>query len=168
MDLSTGRLSYDQLLQIALDAAAVDDSALLTAVGQRLMSESLGAAGPSRHPGWADADGETLSALTAFVTTAAEVGDLLDSLSADDWTRTTPVEGATVRDIVEHLVGVERYVLGQLDRSPRVEAPRREDHWSLAAMVASDMRGRTDSFAVSTWWSELLEVATASAELGPE
>ena len=167
MDLSADRLSYDQLLQIAVDAAAVDDAAVPARVLQRVVSESAGA-GPTRHAGWADPDGDTLSALTAFVTTAAELGDLLDTLSTEDWTETTPVEGATVRDIVEHLVSVERYVLGQLDRRLRLDAPRREDHWMLAAMAAVDMKDEPDSFVARTWWAELLEVVAASAELGPD
>ncbi len=133
----------------------------------RVRSTTLGT-GDRSHPGWTDADGASLSALSAFITTAAELGDLLGTLAADDWTRSTPVEGVSVRAIVEHLVAVERYVLGQLDRRPPLDAPRREDHWSLATMLAADMSDTLDSVVAASWWSELLNVVATSAELGPD
>jgi len=168
MDLSADPLSADALLSIAFDAAAVDDPAVPARVWERVQAETAGAAGPSQHPAWADTDGAKISALRAFITTAAELADLLETLTADDWTRSTPVEGVTVRALVEHLVSVERYVLGQLDRGPRVEAPRREDHWSLATMLAADMNDKSNRVVATSWWSELLGVVAASAELGPD
>ncbi len=168
MDLSTDRLSTDALLRIAFDAATVDDAAVHPHVWERVQSAAAGAASPSQHPGWADTDGAQFSALSAFITTADELADLLETLTVDDWTRSTPVEGVTVRALVEHLVSVERYVLGQLDRRPRLEAPRREDHWSLATMLAADMHDKSDRVVGASWWSELLGVVAASAELGPD
>ena len=163
MDLST-----DQLLRIAFDAAAVDGASVPPELWERIESHTVDASNPLRHPGWTDPQGPPLSALSAFITTGAELADLLETLADDDWTRRTPVEGVTVRDLVEHLVGVERYVLGQLGRRPRLEAPRREDHWSLATFLATDMRDEPGSSVATTWWSTLLDVVAASRELGPD
>ena len=163
MDLNT-----DQLLRIAFDAATVDDASVAQGLWERIQSAAVDAANPLQHPGWTDPPGLRLSALSAFITTGAELADLLETLADDDWSRTTPVEGVTVRDLVEHLVGVERYVLGQLGRRPRLEAPRREDHWSLATLLATDMRGEPGSSVATSWWSALLGVVAASRDLGPE
>jgi uncharacterized protein (TIGR03083 family) len=165
MELNIDRLSTDELLRVAFDATA--DVAVPVDLWERVQSTTLGT-GDQPHPGWGDTDGGPLSALSAFITTAAELGDLLETLAPDDWTRSTPVEGVTVRALVEHLVSVERYVLGQLDRRPPLEAPRREDHWSLATMLAADMSDEAGSVVAATWWSELLGVVAASGELGPD
>jgi len=164
MDLNTDRLSTDELLRISFDATT--DVAVPVDLWERVQSTTMGT-GDRSHPGWIDADGAQLSALSAFITTAAELGDLLETLAVDDWTRSTPVEGVNVRTLVEHLVGVERYVLGQLGRRPPLEAPRREDHWLLATMLAADLGHESNSVVAASWWSELLGVVAASAELGP-
>ena len=165
MDLNIDRLSTDELLRIAFDATA--DVAIPVGLLERVQAASLGAIDP-QHPGWSDTDDAPRSAFSAFITTAAELAELLEALATDDWTRSTPVEGVTVRALVEHLVSVERYVLGQLDRRPRLEAPRREDHWSLATMLGADLSHESDSVVATCWWSELLGVVAASAELGPD
>jgi len=161
-------LNSDQLLRMAFDAAVIDDAPVPTGLWDRVLAGSVGIARPPQHTGWADPDISQLSPLHAFITTAAELAELLETLAPEDWTRSTPVEGVTVRALVEHLVGVERYVLGQLGLRPHLEAPRREDHWSLAAMAAADMRDASDAFVATTWWSDLLDVVAASGELGPD
>ena len=76
----------------------------------------------AQHPGWSGSGAATLSSLSAFIDTAAEFGALIDTLGEVDWALRTRVEGTVVRDLVEHLVGMERYLLGQLDRRPRLSA----------------------------------------------
>ncbi len=123
-------LNEDQLLDIAFDAALSG----VTSMPPRVWDEISGAllAGPSPKPlqnvAWKRSDGHT-SPLTAFIDTTAEFGELLDSLTEGDWERRTRIDGIGVRDLVEHLVGMERYLLGQLGRRPLISADRREDHW---------------------------------------
>jgi uncharacterized protein (TIGR03083 family) len=163
MDLNTA-----QLLDLAFDGAAVDQAAVPAELFDRVRDAAVSAGRPSPHPGWSDPADPQLSALAAYLTTGAELAELLDRLAPADWSSPTPVEGVDVRALVEHLVAVERYVLGQLDRRPRLEAPRREDHWTLADALAVDVRHESDAFVAKTWWSEVQGVVAASAELGPD
>jgi uncharacterized protein (TIGR03083 family) len=165
MDVNT-----EQLLNLAFEMAAAEEAAVPAGLWDRVQS-AVGGPGPGRprqHAGWNESHDTQLSSLRAYISTAAELAELLESLAPADWTARTPVEGVDVRALVEHLVAVERYVLGQLGRRPRLEAPRREDHWTLATALATDMRHEAEAFVAKTWWSEVLGVVAASGELGPD
>jgi uncharacterized protein (TIGR03083 family) len=163
MDLNT-----EQLLHIAFDGAAVDEIAVPTRLWDRVLGASVNSGRPLRHEGWKNSADASLSSLQAYISTAAELAELLEALAPDDWASRTPVEGVHVRALAEHLVAVERYVLGQLGRRPPLEAPRREDHWTLATALAGDMCSESDSFVARSWWSEVLGVVAASGTLGPD
>ena len=107
-------------------------------------------------------------ALRSFITTASELGALLESLGPDEWARPTRIDGATVRQIGEHLVGVERYLLGCLGRRPSLEAPRRQDHWPASRLAAAGITDEPDETLVRQWWSEVLDLIAACSELGPD
>jgi uncharacterized protein (TIGR03083 family) len=168
MDLSSEDLSNDELLQIAFDAVTAGRSDLPEALGVRILAEVPAGGAPTRHQGWSEADGHRVDALNAFIKTAAELADLFDGLTVDDWRRTTAVYGATVRGIVEHLVGVERYILGCLDLRPRLEAPRRQDHWPVSKLAATGLAGEPDETVSRSWWLEVLGLIRACGELGPD
>jgi uncharacterized protein (TIGR03083 family) len=161
-------LSPHQLLRMAFDATAADGAAPPEGLEARVLAAALDGAKPVRHPAWADADAATMSPLDAFGATAAELAELLDSLDPADWARPTRLDGVTVRGLVEHLVGVERYVLGQLGRRRRRDAPRREDHWPVTRLAAADVAGAPDGVVARTWWLEALAFVAACGELGPE
>jgi uncharacterized protein (TIGR03083 family) len=78
------------------------------------------------------------------------------------------VEGASVHDLVVHLVGVERYVLGQLGRRPALDAPRRQDHWPITTRAGAEVSDEPSGLVARTWWEEVLAVITAAGELGPD
>lgn len=168
MDLSSNDLSTDELLQIAFDVVTAGQSDMPEALGPRILAEVTAGKTPGRHRGWNGDDGHRADALNAFIKTAAELAELFDSLSSDEWTRMTAIEGASVRDVVEHLVGVERYLLGCLDLRPRRDAPRREDHWPVAKAAAGGLAGETNEAVSQTWWREVLDLIGAAGELGPD
>jgi uncharacterized protein (TIGR03083 family) len=163
MDLNT-----DQLLRVAFDTATADQADLPDGLGERVLASAVARAKPLQHPAWADPDRAPGGPLRAFIKTTAELADLLATLEAQDWACVTRADHATVRDLVEHLVGVERYVLGQLGRRPRLRAPRREDHWPVAKLAAAELANEPSEFVARTWWLEVLDVVAACGELGPD
>lgn len=163
MDLSTR-----ELLELGLDTveSGVSD------VPRGLRAQVLGAAAnrvrPSLHSGWAAANGSGTSPHAAFVKTAAELATMLDTLSPREWSAPTAVEGASVRELVTHLLGVERYVLGQLGRGPTFSAPRREDHYPVSQDAAADMAGASGEEIAKAWWHEVTRLIAVCGELDPE
>jgi len=160
-------LTVDQLLRVAFDAAEVDPGDVPAGLEGRVLARSFGGPKALRHPGWLDTHGSELNSLSAFIRTAAELAELLDELDADEWMQQTRVEEATVRDVVVHLLGVERYVLGQLGRQAPFDAPRREDHWPVSKQAADPPPAPGASLA-ATWWRAALDVVAACGELGPD
>jgi uncharacterized protein (TIGR03083 family) len=159
-------LTVDQLLRVAFDAVESDPGSLPAGLEARVLARSLDGPKALRHPAWRSGGDAEVDSLGAYIRTAAELADLLDALDVDDWTRQTRVEEATVRDVVVHLLGVERYVLGQLGRRPRFDAPRREDHWPVSKQAAEPAPLPGASLAAA-WWAAALDVVAACGELGP-
>ncbi len=160
-------LTNDQLLGLSLDAAATGEAELPPTLVERVLSGARRA-----RPGWTAAwevgDPRGREAAQAFVTTAGELGELVDGLAVDDWDRRTRLEAVTVRDLVRHLVGVERYMLGQVGGGPAWEAPRREDHWPVTRRAAADVAGLADRELPRLWWREVLELLAACGRAGPD
>ena len=160
-----------ELLEMALDSAACDDEATPGALWNRIaVGNDHEPGGPRRrrHPGWAHAVVSGTSPLDAFTATAAELGTLFDSLASVDWARPTRMEQTAVRDVAQHLAGVERYLLGQLGRRSPLEANRREDHWPVARQASADLSGAPGEVVSGQWWLEVLELISACSELGPD
>lgn len=161
-------LTRTELVDIGLDALTADPVELPLGMGDRVRDAAVARRRPTMHAGWLTVDGE-LSAHGAFVTTAAELWQLLDTLSPEEWEQATEVAGGvTVRELVVHLVGVERYMLGQLGRRPGIDAPRRDDHFPVSSDVAADLAGADGRQLVQAWWAEALELLGACAEVGPD
>jgi uncharacterized protein (TIGR03083 family) len=156
-------LSPRELIDAGLDALVADAPPLTSALRGRV----LDAVHTSVRPSWTGR-GDALTSQAAFVRTAAELGQLLEMLTPADWSTATGVEGSTVRDLVVHLAGVERYVLGQLGRRPVLEAPRREDHYPTAKAAAADLAGADDQAVARGWWHDAMALVAASSELGPD
>jgi uncharacterized protein (TIGR03083 family) len=161
-------LTESQLLQIALDTAEAARSELRPALEQRVMAGIQNERKPLQHLAWGQAGSRYVSSLAAFIKTAAELADLIESLAPGEWTTITQLDGARVRDLVVHLVGVERYVLGQLGRRPSLEAPRREDHWPVTTLAAAELTNEPAAILAKSWWLEVLNVIAACGELGPD
>jgi uncharacterized protein (TIGR03083 family) len=163
MDLTT-----EELLHIALDSAELAGGRAPSGLATRV----LDAASAARRPHGADwaTPGAPTTALDAFTRTASDLGDLLASLSPPEWEARTALDGGhvQVRDLVRHLAGVERYVLGQLGRLAALPAPRREDHWPVTMSASADLAGEPPELALRRWWHDVQLVMAAGAELGPE
>jgi uncharacterized protein (TIGR03083 family) len=151
-------LSPAELFDIGLDAVEADRSVLPPGMQARVLAAATDHQRP-RSP--------TITSLSAFMRTAAELGHLLDTLSPDEWTLPTAVYDSSVRELVVHLVGVERYVLGQLGQRPRLDAPTREDHYPVSRAAAADLDGADGAQVVRVWWQEAMALIAASAEAGP-
>jgi uncharacterized protein (TIGR03083 family) len=121
----------------------------------------------SRHADWSHAEPAGISPLDAFIETAADFGALLDSLDTEDWRQRTRIEGTVIRDLVQHLVGMERYLLGQLGRGPTHVADRKADHWPVTTEVAADTSDMVNDDVSRAWWQEALRLISACSELGP-
>lgn len=159
-------LTEAQLLEVAFDASdqAVELPATLeTGLLERIRRAEI----RPRHRSWAGRPAG-YSPLDAAVDTASDLGGLLDSLGPPEWTAATRIEGATVRDLVLHLVGVERYLLGQLDRGPVLVAPRREDHWPVTRAAGSALEELPGDQLTRRWWASVLELISTCTELGPD
>jgi uncharacterized protein (TIGR03083 family) len=121
-----------------------------------------------RHPDWDEATGRARTGFDAFVKTAAELGEVIAGLEAAEWDLPVATAVGSVRDLVAHLVGVERYVLGQLGRRSALDAPRREDHYPVSRLATGDIGGVSDLACAQRWWAELMDVVDACASLGPQ
>src|SRR5580704_8430613 len=111
MDLNDGLL-----LELAFDAASSDINDVPSSVWDEVVARTGRGAtgtGPS-DPNWSKSGAVQVSPFSAFIDTASEFGALLGTLDEQDWSARTRVEGTVVRDLVEHLIGMERYLLGQL------------------------------------------------------
>ena len=166
MDLTTS-----ELVEIGIDAATTERTDPASETSRRRI---LGAARPKgrppMHPGWAGGAGD-LTTHAAFITTAAELYAAARRRSRDDdWTRPTDVAGrVSVRDLVLHLVGVERYMLGQLGRREPLDAPTPADHFPVLRSAAADLESAETAHIARGWWLAALDLigATARARTRP-
>jgi uncharacterized protein (TIGR03083 family) len=162
-------LTRRELLEIGVDALAGDRTDLLPpGMSGRVLGAALARPRPTIHPAW-DTGRVEMSAHSAYMTTAAELAEMLGSLVPDDWAEQTDVgDGASVRDVVMHLVGVERYVLGQLGRRAPIDAPRAEDHFPVLRQATADLDRADGAQVARAWWLEAMEVIASCAEVGPD
>ncbi len=160
-------LNSISLADVAFDAAAdgIEPPSTLRA---RVL-DTIDVAGHAPMPGaWADTTvSEQTNAVLAFVRTAAELSELLADLAPDEWEKHTVTPAGSVRGLAIHLLGIERYALGQLGRRPALDAPNRADHFPISRSAARDADQLTNDEIARAWWLEALEVTRACAELGP-
>jgi uncharacterized protein (TIGR03083 family) len=163
MDLNTR-----ELLELGLDTVEVSAADVPSRLRGQVMAAATSRVRPAMHPDWANAGGSHISPHTAFIKTAAELATMLETLTPQEWSAPTAVEGASVRELVAHLVGVERYVLGQLGRGPTFAAPRREDHFPVSQDAAADLARATGVETAEAWWHEVTRLIAVCAELDPQ
>ena len=163
MDLTTS-----ELVEIGMDAASSDAPTPPRNLEARILGAARAKGRPPRHPGWAGGT-DDLTTHAAFITTTADLYALLHSLTDDDWTRRTDVaDHVSVRDLVLHLVGVERYMLGQLGRREPLHAPTPADHFPVLRGAAADLESSETAHITRGWWLAALDLIGATAELGPD
>ena len=152
-------LTSTELIDVGLDALAGEPADLPDGIADRLRAAAL----ERRRPLPTD------DATAAFIETATQLLQLLDGLTPEEWERPTTVGGGvTARELVMHLVGVERYLLGQLGRRPAFSAPGRDDHFPATRAAAAELAGADGAQVARTWWLEAMALVAACAELGPD
>ena len=99
--------------------------------------------------------------LEGFVRTVADLHGLLQSLSADEWNAPAHGEHGRVRDLVAHLIGVERLSARWL----RAEAdmPALLDHVAATRDVVDGLSAAEPTEITRQWHEAALDVAAAAA-----
>jgi uncharacterized protein (TIGR03083 family) len=160
MDLTTR-----ELLELGLDT--VESSSVPPGLRDRVLAAAATRVRPAMHPAWSTVSGDGLSPFDAFVRTAAGLASMLETLDVDEWRTPTGVEGASVRGLIAHLVGVERYILGQLGHGTTFSAPRREDHFPMSREAAADIADIDGTRTAQVWWDEVTRLIAVCCELDP-
>jgi len=160
-------MTPERLLDVGFDAVEASTAPLPADLAERVVMSATSAR-PPLDTRWAAGNG-ALTPLEAFVQTAAEVADMLDTLGGADWSRPTRAAGAaTVHEMVVHLVGVERYVLGQLGARPALDAAARADHTPVTRAAAAELLSEPGPVVAAAWWREVLAVTGVCGRLGPD
>jgi uncharacterized protein (TIGR03083 family) len=156
-------LTPSQLLDLGFDAVESGTATLPAGLEARVLAAATSLRAPL-DGGWV-----APSPLEAFIQTASEVADIFGTLSASDWDRPTRAVGRqTVHDMAVHLVGVERYVLGQLGAGVPFDAPARADHTPVTRQAAFELLGEPGPAVARAWWTEVLSVAGVCGRVGPD
>lgn len=142
-------------------ASAVLAAAAAANPPQDLRSATLARA-LSRRSAGRPADGAApCSPVDAFARTVADLNELLQSLSSDEWDALAHPEHGRVRDLVAHLVGVERLSVRWL----RLDAdmPVLLDHVAATRDVVADLAAAEPAEIVQQWHDAALAVLAAAA-----
>ncbi|MGH8828214.1 MAG: maleylpyruvate isomerase family mycothiol-dependent enzyme, partial [Jiangellaceae bacterium] len=100
--------------------------------------------------------------------TVEDLRELLDSLTDREWTVPAHPEHGRVRDVVAHLVGVERLVARWLD--PDDEVPPYPDHLAATRPVVAELSGADPGHLITLWYAAaraLIEVAATGDRSRP-
>lgn len=102
----------------------------------------------------------------AYDRTAAEFAALLRSLTSIEWNAVAHPEHGRVRDLVAHLIGVERLSLRWLTGDPDV--PDLPDHVASTRDVVAELRSTEPAELVEAWAEAARDVALAAAAGDPD
>ncbi len=102
----------------------------------------------------------------AFARTVADFAALLGSLPADVWDRPAHGEHGRVRDLVAHLIGVERLSLRWLD--PEDDVPLVLDHVAATRDTVAELAGSDPALLTTVWRDTALAVGAAAAAADPK
>ena len=96
-----------------------------------------------------------------FERTIADVFDLLESLTEDEWNAPAHPEHGRVRDLIAHLIGVERLSLRWLD--PDDDLPVVLDHVAATRPAVAEHTATDPAVVGALWHDAALAVAAAAA-----
>jgi uncharacterized protein (TIGR03083 family) len=97
----------------------------------------------------------------AFDRTVEDLNNLLGTLSDAEWDAPAHAEHGRVRDLVAHLVGVERLVLRWLD--PHDTVPELPDHVAATRAVIAELADTDPRHVARLWYGAARAVAAATA-----
>jgi uncharacterized protein (TIGR03083 family) len=128
------------------------------------LRDTVLAAALNRRPAGRPVDGALpCEPADGFERTIADLFELLESLSDDEWNATAHPEHGRVRDLIAHLIGVERLSLRWLD--PDDDMPVVHDHVA-ATRPAVDEHSELDPRAVASLWHDAVLAVAAAAGTG--
>jgi uncharacterized protein (TIGR03083 family) len=129
-----------------------------------LRSDTLSRATARRSPGRPVDAAQPCAPAVAFDRTVDDVNHLLHSLTDAEWSAPAHAEHGRVRDLLAHLVGVERLVLRWLD--PEDTVPDLPDHVAATRAVVAEFADTDPHDIARQWYQEARAVAAAAAEAG--
>ena len=132
--------------------AALRDRTLSRALQRRPADRPVGSVGPCPPA-------------RAYHRTVAEVAALLTDLSSAEWTTAAHERHGTVRDLVAHLVGVERLCLGWLDPAAAPPVDPHVDHVTATRPFVDELTG-LDGPEVARRWQDAARSVSAAAASG--
>jgi uncharacterized protein (TIGR03083 family) len=147
------------------EAAAVLAEATVAVPPPELRTEMLTLARSRRPPGRPIAAVDPCRPIEAFRRTVDEVDHLLSTLTDSEWVAQAHPEHGRVKDLVAHLVGVERLVLQWLDPAGSPTDDVAHDHIAATRPVVAEL-AETDPRAVARQWREAARAVAAAAESG--
>jgi uncharacterized protein (TIGR03083 family) len=130
------------------------------ALRDRTLSRAVQRRPPGRPTGAA-----ACSPAAAYDRTVAEFAALLTSLNAAEWASAAHDEHGTVRDLVAHLVGVERLCLGWLDPDAEPPVDPHVDHVTATRPVVEQLAG-LDGPEVARRWHDAAQAVSDLAASG--
>lgn len=143
------------------EAAALLAEHTVTDPPPGLRSDTLARAIARRPPARPLGAVEPCDPAVAFERTVADLNNLLRSLTDAEWTAPAHAEHGRVRDLVAHLVGVERLVLRWLD--PDEAVPELPDHVAATRPVVAELARADPRDIAREWYETARAVATATA-----
>jgi uncharacterized protein (TIGR03083 family) len=127
-----------------------------------LRERTLRTALDRRGPGRAVDAPPQCSPAEAYRRTVAEFDALLRSLTPVEWDAVAHPEHGRVRDLVAHLIGVERLSARWLEGDP--ELPILPDHVAATRDVVAELSGTEPAELADAWAGAAREVALAAAD----
>jgi uncharacterized protein (TIGR03083 family) len=130
-----------------------------------LRERTLGHALDRRPPGRPVEASQPCTPAEAFHRTIADFEALLRSLSVAEWDAPAHAEHGAVRDLVAHLVGVERISARWLRADP--DLPQLPDHVAATRDTVAELRDLDPNELVRIWSDAVGEVVTAATTGDP-
>lgn len=143
------------------DAVALLAEETVTDPPPELRSETLGRAASRRPPGRPVDAATPCDPAVAFDRTVEDLNHLLGSLAGADWNAPAHAGHGRVRDLLAHLVGVERLVLRWLD--PHDTVPDLPDHVAATRPVIAELADTDPHDIARQWYQAARAVAAAAA-----
>jgi len=148
------------------DADAHHDSSTRDETAPAALADTiLAAAGDRRAPNVPRAIGTDAAApVTAFWQTAQELYGLLTGLSPQDWAAPTTTEYGTVKDLVAHLIGVERYCTRSVSHRDDADPTVSTAHTSVGLADIAELRDVPGPEVADIWFDAAGGTAMAFGE----
>lgn len=126
-----------------------------------LRADTLTHAASRRSPGRPIDAARRCEPVVAFGRTVEDLNHLLHSLTDTEWSAPAHAEHGRVRDLVAHLIGVERLVLRWLD--PEDTVPDLPDHVAATRYVIAELADDDPRDIARQWYEGARSVAEAAA-----